>query len=135
VLRPGGRLLAATWGSQAGTEADTLIREELDAAGAPAFPELPRSDHLTDSAETMAALLAGAFDEVSTSARPLDARFDAGSALAMRTGCGALGWRFARLGAAAQEDLRTKLAVRLDALGQDALVDRSEVLLTTARRT
>jgi ubiquinone/menaquinone biosynthesis C-methylase UbiE len=134
VLRPGGRLLAATWGSQTGTGADALVREELDAAGAPAFPDLPRSDHLTDSAEAMATLLAGAFHEVSTAARPLDARFDGGSALAMRTGCGALGWRFARLDPAAQEDVRARLATRLDALGEDALVDRSEVLLTTARR-
>ena len=38
VLRPGGLLLAATWGTQAGTGADALIREELDAAGAPVFP-------------------------------------------------------------------------------------------------
>lgn len=134
VLRPGGRLLAATWGTQAGTGADALIREALDAAGAPAFPELPRSDELTDSAEAMAALLTGAFDAVSTTSRALDARFDAGSALAMRTGCGAPGWRFSRLAPAAQTEVRDRLAARLAELDADALVDRSEVLLTTARR-
>jgi SAM-dependent methyltransferase len=134
VLRPGGFLLAATWGSQNGTAADALIRDELDAAGAPPFPDLPRSDHLTDSAEAMAALLRDRFERVRTRTRPLDARFDAGSALAMRTGCGALGWRFARLGPAAQDALRSRLVTRLAELDEDALVDRSEVLLTTARR-
>ena len=83
----------------------------------------------------MADLLAGGFDEVRTTSRPLDARFDAESALAMRTGCGALGWRFARLDPATQREVRARLAGGLAALGEDALVDRSEVLLTTARRT
>jgi SAM-dependent methyltransferase len=134
VLRPRGFLLAATWGVQRGTAADVLIRDELDAAGAPAFPDLPRSDHLTDSPEGMAALLGGQFDQVRTRARTLDARFDAESALAMRTGCGALGWRFARLPPSAQDDVRSRLVTRLAELDEDALVDRSEVLLTSARR-
>jgi SAM-dependent methyltransferase len=56
VLRPGGWLLAATWGSQLGTGAEVVVREELDRAGAPVFPELARSDAGTDSAEDMAAL-------------------------------------------------------------------------------
>ena len=135
VLRPGGRLLAATWGAQTGTGADTMIREALDAAGAPAFPELPRSDHLTESPDAMTALLRDGFTDVVTTSRPLDARFDPESALAMRTGCGALGWRFRRLDAAAQQDLATRLVPRIAELGPDALVDTSEVLLTSARRT
>lgn len=135
VLRPGGSLLAATWGAQDGTAADALIRGELDAAGAPPAPDLPRSDDLTDSAEAMAALLADTFSSVRTTSRPLDAHFDAGSALAMRTGCGALGWRFARLQPSAQHDVRSRLATRLAELDEDALVDRSEVLLTSARRS
>jgi ubiquinone/menaquinone biosynthesis C-methylase UbiE len=134
VLRPGGRLLAATWGAQTGTGADPLIREALDAAGAPAFPELPRSDHLTDSPDAMAALLRDGFTDVVTTSRPLDAGFDPESALVMRTGCGALGWRFRRLDAAAQQELRARLVPRIAALGADALVDRSQVLLTSARR-
>ncbi len=135
VLRPGGRLLAATWGAQSGTGADAVIREELDAAGAPAFPDLPRSDHLTDSPDALAALLDERFTDVATTSRPLDARFDAQSALAMRTGCGALGWRFRRLDPARQEEVRARLASRITALDPEALVDRSEVLLTAARRT
>jgi ubiquinone/menaquinone biosynthesis C-methylase UbiE len=135
VLRPGGRLLAATWGAQTGTGADTVIREALDAAGAPAFPELPRSDHLTESPEAMAALLHDGFTDVVTTSRPLDVRFDPESALAMRTGCGALGWRFRRLDPSAQQDLRARVVPRLAELGPDALVDSSEVLLTSARRT
>jgi ubiquinone/menaquinone biosynthesis C-methylase UbiE len=134
ALRPGGHLLVATWGAQTGTGADALVREELDAAGAPAFPDLPRSDHLTDSTTALAGLLDAAFTDIRTTARPLDARFDAGSALAMRTGCGALGWRFGRLDRSAQEEVRSRIADRLAGLDPDALVDRSEVLLTTARR-
>lgn len=52
----------------------------------------------------------------------------------LRTGCGALGWRFRRLDPAAQEDLRTRLVPRITALEPESLVDRSEVLLTSARR-
>lgn len=135
VLRPGGWLLATTWGSQDGTGADVVVREELDAAEAPAFPELPRSDELTDSPDRMADLLAGAgLRDVHTTAQPLDAVFDPDSALAMRTGAGALGWRYARLGRSAQDAVRRKAATRLAALPEDDFVDRSHVLLTTARR-
>jgi ubiquinone/menaquinone biosynthesis C-methylase UbiE len=136
VLRPDGWLLAATWGSQLGTGADAVVREELDRAGAPAFPNLPRSDELTDSPDRMASLLGAAgFHDVRTTSRPLDAAFDAGSALAMRTGCGALGWRYARLDPQGQDAVRRRAADRLASMSPDELVDRSEVLLTTARRS
>jgi SAM-dependent methyltransferase len=134
VLRPGGWLLAATWGTQLGTAADVVAREELDDAGAPAFPALARSDDATDSAEDMAALLGEDFVDVDTSARPLEARFTAQSALAMRTGCGALGWRFSRLDQDTQRLVLDRAGERLRAMDEEAFVDRSEVLLTTARR-
>ena len=135
VMRPGGWLLAATWGTQHETAADVIVREEVEAADPPPFPELPRSDELTDSAERLAALLEPAgFDDVRTMARPLDAAFDAGSTLAMGTGFGRLGWRYARLDAPAQDAVRTRAAARLAALPREAFIDRSEVLLTTARR-
>ena len=135
VLRPGGWLLAATWGAQLETAADVVVREEVEAAGPPPFPELPRSDELTDSAERLAALLEPAgFDDVRTMARPLDAAFDAGSTLAMGTGFGRLGWRYARLDARARDAVRTRAAARLATLPTEAFIERSEVLLTTARR-
>lgn len=134
VLRPGGWLLAATWGTQLGTGADAVVREELDRAGAPSFPDLARSDAETDTGEDLAELLADGFTGIRTTARPLDARFSSSSALAMRTGCGTLGWRFARLDAAVREDVSRRCAERLRDLPDDDLVDRSEVLLTTARR-
>lgn len=134
VLRSGGWLLTATWGTQLGTAADAVAREELDRAGAPAFPVLARSDEQTDSPEDMVVLLGDDFVDVSTSTRPLEARFTAESALAMRTGCGALGWRFSRLDAEAQRRLLNRAGERLRPLGDAAFVDRSEVLLTTARR-
>lgn len=135
VLRPSGWLLAATWGTQLETEANVVIREELEAADPPPYPELPRSDELTDTAERLAMLLGPAgFGDVRTVARPLDAEFDAGSALAMGTGFGRLGWRYARLDARAQDVVRKRAAARLAALPTDAFVERSEVLLTTARR-
>jgi SAM-dependent methyltransferase len=135
VLRPGGWLLAATWGAQCETGADVVVREEVDAAGPPPFPELPRSDELTDSAEKLAALLEPAgFDDVATVARTLDAVFDAGSTLAMGTGFGRLGWRYARLDGPARVAVRTRAAARLALLPTEAFIDQSEVLLTTARR-
>ena len=66
--------------------------------------------------------------------RPLDAAFDIGSTLAMGTGFGRLGWRYARLDAPTQQAVRSRAAARLTALPKKAFVDRSEVLLTTARR-
>jgi len=135
VLRPGGWLLAATWGTQLDTIADVVVREELDAAGAPPFRDLPRSDDLTDNADRMAALLSPAgFDDVRTSARPLDAAFDARSVLAMRTGSGTLGWRFGRLNASERDVVRQQAGDRLTQLPPSQFVDRSEVLLTTARK-
>jgi ubiquinone/menaquinone biosynthesis C-methylase UbiE len=134
VLEPGGWLLAATWGAQLGTDSDTVVREELDRGGAPAFPELARSDALTDSKEAMGTLLADEFRDVHTTARPLEARFSPDAALAMRTGCGTSGWRFARLDPGSQDQVRRRIADRLHALPDDEFVDGSEVLLTTARR-
>lgn len=134
VLRPGGVVLAATWGNQVGTEADAVVREELGAVGAPEFPAIGRSDAETDSPERMAALLAEHFGQIRTESRPLEARFDATSALAMRTGCGLLGWRFSRLDPALRAEVTTRARRRLDALPPEAFVDRSEVLLTMARR-
>jgi hypothetical protein len=74
------------------------------------------------------------FADITTTARPLDAQFDALSALAMRTGSGNLGWRFHRLTPSAQAQVRQRAATRLAALGPEAFLDRSEVQLTTTRR-
>jgi ubiquinone/menaquinone biosynthesis C-methylase UbiE len=135
VVRRGGRLLAATWGTQQDTGADLAVREELDAAGAPTFPSLPRSDHLTQTPEQMAALLEPAgFDEVHTINRPLNAMFDHRSALALRTGSGSLGWRYARLDPMSRDTVARRAADRLAKLSAADFVDRSEVLLTRARR-
>ena len=135
VLRPGGWLLAATWGSQLGTAADIVVTEEVDAAGAPPAPDLPRSDELTDSPDRMRELLEPAgFTNVTTTARPLDAQFDALSTLEMRTGSGNLGWRYAQLTPAAQAQVRERATARLAELGPEKFRDLSEVQLTTARR-
>lgn len=135
VLRPRGWLLAATWGTQLDTGADVVVREELDRAGAPGFPPLPRSDELTDTRERMLDLLEPAgFTDVRTEGRPLDASFDQDSALAMRTGSGTLGWRYARLDPDRREAVRRSAAGRLAALPAEDFVDRSEVLLTWASR-
>lgn len=135
VLRPGGVLLAATWGEQRSTHADELLREALAEAGAPEPPESPRSDHATDSPEAMRDLLHGAgFTEVRTTSRRLDARFGPGSMLEMRTSCGVTGWRFAQLAVPAREQLHARLEEQYARLGEEAFTDSSEVLLTTARR-
>jgi ubiquinone/menaquinone biosynthesis C-methylase UbiE len=135
VLRPGGWLLAATWGKQVGTGADVVVEEEVDAADAPAGPDLRRSDELTDTPDRMCELLeAVGFTDITTVARPLDAQFDAVSTLAMRTGSGNLGWRYHQLTPSAQRRVRDRAAARLATLGPDDFLDRSQVQLTTARR-
>ncbi len=135
VLRPGGVVLAATWGEQRSTRADELLREALAQAGAPEPPATPRSDGATDSPEAMRDLLRDAgLDEIRTTSRPLDARFTPDSMLDMRTSCGVTGWRFGRLDVPAQEQVRARLAEQYERLGPDAFTDTSEVLLTTARR-
>jgi SAM-dependent methyltransferase len=135
VLRPGGVVLAATWGEQRSTRADELLREVLEEAGAPEPPETPRSDDTTDSPEAMHDLLHGAgFTDVRTTSRPLDARFTPASMLDMRTSCGVTGWRFAQLAVPAQEEVRARLEEEYSRLGDGAFADSSEVLLTTARR-
>lgn len=135
VLRPGGHLLAATWGEQTSTRADELLVEALDEAGAPVPPDIQRSDDATESAAAMLDLLGGAgFVEVRTAGRPLDARFTPTSMLEMRTSCGTTGWRFGQLDAEGQETVRAVLTERFSRLGPDAFVDSSEVLLTVARR-
>ncbi|MFC6286192.1 class I SAM-dependent methyltransferase [Nocardioides sp. GCM10027113] len=134
VLRPGGWLLAATWGTQVSTAADVAVREELDRVGAPVFDPPPRSDEETNTVESMAALLDDHFTEVSTTPRSFDGRFSAETALALRTRCGSLGWRFAQLGREAQTEVVARVEGRLAAVSPEDLHDHSEVLLTVARR-
>jgi len=135
VLRPGGCLLAATWGNQVGTGGDDVVEEEVAAAGAPPSPDLPRSDELTDTPDRMRELLEPAgFTDITTTARPLNAQFDAATTLAMRTGSGNLGWRYRQLPPSAQARVRDRVTARLATLGPEDFLDRSEVQLTTARR-
>lgn len=136
VLRPGGWILASTWGGgDDDTRADDLVREVLDAAGAPAFDAPPRSDDRTDTPEKMVALLeAHGFTDVQTQSRSLEARFDPASFVDMRLGIGVLGWRQAQLDATAQNAVREELLRRVGDLPRDALLDTSEVILSTGRR-
>lgn len=136
VLRPGGWILTSTWGGgDEDTRADDLVRKVLDAAGAPAFDAPPRSDDLTDTPEKMVALLeAHGFTDVQTQSRPLDARFEPASFVDMRLGMGELGWRQAQLDGAAQAAVREELLRRVGGLPGDALLETSEVILSTARR-
>lgn len=134
VLRPGGHLLAATWGEQQETPAEELLVEALDAAGAPIPEAQPRSDEETESPAALRALLEGAgFVDVRTDSRRLDARFTAETMLEMRASCGATGWRFAQLDDARRAAVRTQLAEQFARLDDAAFADDSEVLLTYAR--
>jgi len=84
----------------------------------------------------MAVLLnSGDFDNINPSSRLLAATLDARAALALKTGCGVLGWRHRRLDPASQEAVHRRAAERLAVRPPEAFIDRSEVLLTTARRT
>ncbi|MFP5252997.1 MAG: class I SAM-dependent methyltransferase [Actinomycetes bacterium] len=135
VLRPGGELVAATWGEQRETRAEELLLEALDEAGAPEPQGVARSDADTDSPTALRTLLESAgLADVRTDARRLDARFTPAAMLEMRTACGNTGWRFAQLDDARQAEVRAQLARRYARLDEDAFTDTSEVLLTYARR-
>jgi ubiquinone/menaquinone biosynthesis C-methylase UbiE len=134
VLRPGGWLLIATWGTQVRTATDVVVSEELDAVGAPSFAVIERSDSLTDTPDRMAVLLGDDFDSIDTSSRPLAATLAPRAALALKIGWGGLSWRYRRLDPASQEAVHRRAAERLSALPPEDFIDRSEVLLTTARR-
>ena len=135
VLRPGGWRLTATWGTQLNSGADIVVREELDAVGAPTFPVLKRSDSLTDTPDRMAVLLQAATSSTSTPhpgrspprstpVRRWPWKPDAASWLAVPA-----------TGSYEPGGLHRRAAERLAALPPEAFIDRSEVLLTTARRT
>jgi ubiquinone/menaquinone biosynthesis C-methylase UbiE len=135
VTRPGGHLLVATWGTQLDTAADSVVREEIDDAGAAPFPSLARSDELTDTPDRVRSLLEPAgFVDVTTTTQLLEAVFDAASALEMGTSFGTMGWRYRRLSPDLQRQVTERAADRLAVLAPDDFVDRSEVLLTAARR-
>ena len=135
VLRPGGAVAAATWATQAGTRADVRIRELLDEAGAPPFPDVPRSDRVTDSPEAMTRLLADAgFHDVRTDTRPLAAQFDAEAVLELRLQAGVLRWRLDRLDPATRDGLLRRARTEVARMPAAELRDDSEVLLTVARR-
>lgn len=135
VMRPGGYLLATTWGEQRSTLADELYRDVLTELGAPEPGQPPRSDTLTDSPAAMRALLDGAgLADVRTTGRQLDARFTPEDLLDMRTTCGQPGWRFAQLSPEVQAQARIRLQEEYAALGPTAFTDTSEVLLTVARK-
>lgn len=135
VLRPGGHLLAATWGELMETPAEDLLVEALDGAGAPVPEPQPRSDAATESPAALRTLLEGAgFVDVRTDARRLDAHFSAATMLEMRASCGATGWRFAQLDDTRRRQVRAQLAEQFARLDDSAFIDDSEVLLTYARR-
>ena len=135
VLRPGGWLLIATWGTQLRTATDVVVSEELDAVGAPSFAVIERSDSLTDTPDRLAVLLGGPFNNIDISSRPLAATFDPRSALALKTGWGGVSWRYRQLDPASQQTVHRRAAERLAALPAEDFTDWSEVLLTSARRT
>ena len=135
VLRPGGWLLAATWSEQRTSPAEQLVLDEIDRAGAPPAPALPRSDRWTSSPDRLRDLLVPAgFTDIETIGRPLGARFDAESVLALRTGAAASGWRFRQLSAGHQADVLRRCRRGLASLAPEDFADDSEVLLTRARR-
>ena len=135
VLRPGGWLLIATWGTQLRTATDVVVSEELDAVGAPSFAVTERSDSLTDTPDRLAVLLGGPFNNIDISSRRLAATFDPRAALALKTGWGGVSWRYRQLDPASQQAVHRRAAERLSALPPEDFIDWSEVLLTSARRT
>ena len=129
VLRPGGWLLAATWGTQLDMAADLVVLEEIDAAGAQAPGSPPVGRAHRHSPIGCGPCSRG---RDSPTSAPPRVRWMPGSTprpvLAMRIGSGSLGWRYLQLPRESQARVRERAAARLATLEpEEGFFDRSQV--------
>lgn len=136
VLREGGTVGIAVWGSDADVPAWNVWMEELDAQGA-----APRdtaswivNGEAMDTPDKLERLLLDAgFSSPRVEALPLGLRADVDSFLDLHTRY-ASRKRFGSLSAAARAECISRATARLEELAPDDFVDESEVLLATATR-
>lgn len=135
LLRPGGAVGIATWGTGETFPAFDIWNEEMEAHGAPPDPvKAPDSSELTDTPEGMRTLLAGAgFEAVDVRSIPFEHVNDLDGFIQHRTRTGSTCRQLALM----EEPLRVACVERVRERLADAdpsvFVDRDEVLLSTGR--
>lgn len=130
VLRPGGVVGTATWGTGDYTLYE-LWDEELERHGAAPGPAVHDSEEQTNSSEKMRGLLEGAgFGSLGVRAVAFEHRWDLDAYLRYKSeGSGKP--RLDSLGRSGRAACLDAVRKRLEALGPDVLVDMDEVILST----
>jgi SAM-dependent methyltransferase len=137
VLRPLGLVGTATWGSGGSFPALDVFGEELDASDAGPDPAegVPDGMELIDSPAKMRSILADAgFRDIRVDAVPWEQRWELDAFIDYRTRLGPSRRRLETLEPGARAACLARIRQRLSALPDDALVDRDEVVLSTAAR-
>jgi trans-aconitate methyltransferase len=138
ILRPGGGVAIAVWGSNANEPGVQVWSEELDAAGAgpdPAAAGPPDGDGQVKSAEKLAGLLSAAgFVEVSAELDGWEQRWTPAAFMDWRTRMTDSRRRLSTLDPLAQAACIERVRERVVSLPAEALIGGYQVVLATAKR-
>ncbi len=138
LLRSGGRFGSATFGLRSPPPALAVWTEELDAAGAaedPAAGGPADGEDRVNSASKMAAILGEAgFDDVTTQVVDWDRPWPREDFMRWRATLGPTHRRLRSLDEGARGRCIARVRARVESLPDEALIARSEVILSTARR-
>lgn len=135
VLRPGGQVGIAMWGTRRPAEALAVWNAELDALGAPEASPMVEQRVAVDSGHTVTDLLGHAgFREIDVRAIPWVDQPDAETFTARHLVLGVASRRFERLTPGAQREFVQRIRERLASLPPGAFHDRTEVLGVVATR-
>jgi ubiquinone/menaquinone biosynthesis C-methylase UbiE len=137
ALRPAGVLGTTTWGTDGTFPALDVSVEELDAFGAAPDPAAGFADGVeqVNSPDKMRAILGEAgFQNIEVDAAPWERRWELDAFIDYRTRLGAGRRRLATLDPEARSACVARIRERLSSLPEETLVDRDEVVLSTAVR-
>ncbi len=133
VLRPGGTVGVATWGTERTAPAVALWSAELDRIGAPAAQPLPDSRGQFATTEALSSLLSSAgFVDVAASPVPWVHQPDLENVMQRQASMGVTGRRLSHLSSEARQEFLTRIRALLEPLPPEDLWDTSEVLIATA---
>lgn len=135
VLRPGGAVGVATWGTDSGTPGASIWTEELDSHGAvpdPRDPSVMQHGRM-DTPDKLERLLSSAgYTGVRIWSRTCEYRWTVDALMALQLTCGMAARRVVSLPAAARAACESRVRERLEKLPESDRVQRSEVLCAVA---
>jgi SAM-dependent methyltransferase len=137
LLRPGGSMALAVWGTEKRFPALDAWNEELDAQGVPPDPAAdgpPDGEDQVNSVRKMRSILRGAgFDRVHAESVTWEKPWDPDGFVAWRTRMGPSRRRLARLDEKARVDCIARARDHVARMRADDLVDHDEVILGIGR--